>query len=327
MPVFKHDADRIGRALSIERLGGVSLINICGEGETLLPPEIVGIIRSLLECGHYVMVVTNGTVSKRFDEIADISANCLDRLLIKFSFHYSELLRKGWIDAFFSNVWKIKSAGASISVELTPCDDLVPHIADILLLCKKRVGAPCHVTVARDERDPALPILTRYPRADYESIWGRFQSDLFGFKMNVFGQKRNEFCYAGLWSGVLDLVTGQLKQCYSGSKLQNIFEDTECPIRFTPLGPHCQQPHCYNAHAFMTLGVIPSVACPRFAEMRNRICDDGSEWLRPAMKDFLGGRLADENPAASWMERQRCEMRNAWRKSGVYSKCQSLLKS
>ena len=54
------------KALSKERLGGICLINFCGGGETLLPPEIVKYIRVLLEEGHYIMIVTNATVSKRF---------------------------------------------------------------------------------------------------------------------------------------------------------------------------------------------------------------------------------------------------------------------
>ncbi len=70
LPEFKYSAEHVAKALSKERLGGACCINFCGGGETLLPPEMIGIIRKLLEEGHYVMVVTNGTMSKRFDEIA-----------------------------------------------------------------------------------------------------------------------------------------------------------------------------------------------------------------------------------------------------------------
>ena len=194
LPVFPYGADHIGRALSVERLGGASLINICGEGETLLPPEVVGIVHAILKQGHYVMVVTNGTVAKRFDEIAALPADCLDRLFIKFSFHYLELKKRGWLDLFFDNVQKIRKAGASFSVELTPSDEMIPHIDDAMALCRARVGAPCHVTVARDETRPELTILTRHSPAEYREIWNRFDSDLFRFKMSVFGEKRREFC-------------------------------------------------------------------------------------------------------------------------------------
>lgn len=29
--------------------------------------------------------------------------------------------------------------------------------------------------------------------------------------------------------------------------------------------------------------------------MRNRVCEDGSEWLQPGMKEFLSGKLQDNN--------------------------------
>ena len=67
LPTFKYTPEQVRKALSKERLGGICLINFCGGGETLLPPEIVKYIRVLLEEGHYIMIVTNATVSKRFD--------------------------------------------------------------------------------------------------------------------------------------------------------------------------------------------------------------------------------------------------------------------
>ncbi len=324
MPAFRYSSDQIGMALSVQRLGGISLINICGDGETLLPPEIVEIIYSILKNGHYVMVVTNGTITKRFDEITKLPADFLNRLLIKFSFHYLELQRKDLLGAFFDNVQKIRKAGCSISLELTPSDEMIPHIDDAISLCRKKVGAICHVTVARNENNPALSILSRHTKTEYKAIWGKFQSDLFNFKMRVFGEKRYEYCYAGLWSSVLNLVTGELRQCYRGKSLQNIFEDTERPIKFIPLGCHCPEPHCYNAHAFMTLGVIPSIPTPRFAEMRNRLCDDGSEWLTQDMKIFLERKLFDENKYLTWAEKQFYEMKDFLKISRIIRKLKSM---
>jgi len=324
LPEFRYDVDRIGRALSAKRLGGTCLINICGEGETLLPPEIVGIIYNILKNDHYVMVVTNGTITKRFDEIAELPAVCLNRLLIKFSFHYLELKRKGWFDVFFGNVQKVRNAGCSISLELTPSDEMIPYIDDAIALCRKRTGAICHVTVARNEKNSELTILTQYTKSEYEDIWNKFQSDLFKFKMQVFGVKRYEYCYAGLWSCVLDLVTGNLIQCYRGELLQNIFEDIERPIHFAPIGCHCAQPHCYNAHAFMTLGVIPSISTPRFADMRNRLCDNGSEWLTPEMKAFLNRKLGDENPELTWIKKHLHEISRLSKASRVLRQAKSL---
>ena len=66
LPKFRYDAAFIRKALSKDRLGGTCLINLCGGGETLLPAEVVGYTKALLEEGHYVMIVTNATCSKRF---------------------------------------------------------------------------------------------------------------------------------------------------------------------------------------------------------------------------------------------------------------------
>jgi organic radical activating enzyme len=303
LPLFLYDADHIKRALTVKRLGGVCLVNICGEGETLLPSQTVKILSKILENGHYVMLVTNGTITNRFNEIANLPSDLLNRLLIKFSFHFMELKRKGWLNSFFNNVQKIKDAGCSFSVELTPHDEMLPYIDDAISLCNKKVGAICHVTVARNERNPSLGILTEHSKDTYEEIWKKFQSDLFKFKMQVFGERRREFCYAGLWSGVLNLVTGEFKRCYRGDVLQNIFCDIDQPIRFSPIGKHCPEAHCYNAHAFMTLGVIPEIKTPRFFEMRNRVCENGSEWLTPGMKIFLSKKLCDENRELTCLEK------------------------
>ena len=59
----------LGRALSISRLGGRSFISICGAGETLIPKETPAIIYNILQQGHFINVTTNGTVTKRFQEI------------------------------------------------------------------------------------------------------------------------------------------------------------------------------------------------------------------------------------------------------------------
>lgn len=62
LPYFMYDAKTMGKALSKERLGGVCHFNLCGGGETLLPPQMTEILYELLAQGHYLAVVTNGTV-------------------------------------------------------------------------------------------------------------------------------------------------------------------------------------------------------------------------------------------------------------------------
>ena len=71
LPKFKYSPETFRKGLSKERLGGVCMFNLCGGGETLLPPEMPKYIRALLEEGHYVMVVTNATVDKAFNEMSE----------------------------------------------------------------------------------------------------------------------------------------------------------------------------------------------------------------------------------------------------------------
>jgi len=261
LPEFKFSPEVVKKTLSKERLGGVCLINMCGGGETLLPPQITDYIKALLENGHYVMVVTNGTVSKRFDEICQFPSELLSRLFFKFSFHYLELKKKNLFSLFFDNIRKMRDVGCSSTLELTPNDESIPYIDDIRQKTIDELGSPCHVTIARDDVSPLedKPILTKLPYDEFYKTWGVFDSDMMSFKRTIFGQKRKEFCYAGAWSFYLNLGTGIKTQCYSSFKSEQIFEEPDKPIDFTPVGCQCSQLHCYNGHAFLTLGDIPDL--------------------------------------------------------------------
>lgn len=310
LPYFRYNAETIGKALTQERLGGICHFNLCGGGETLLPPQMTDIIYAMLEQGHYIAVVTNGTVTQRFDEICEFPTEYLERLLFKFSFHYTELKRLNKFDVFWGNVRKMRAAGCSISVELTPSDEVIPFIDDIKEMCVREAGAYCHITVARDETDSSLPILTKLDRDEYYKTWNTFDSELFRFKMSTFYVKRKEFCYAGEWSATLNLGTGILRQCYCGKIIQNIFEDIDKPIKWQAIGKYCTEPHCHNSHVWLTLGDIPEISggerdTPVYSLMRNRVCADGTEWLNPRMKEFLSTRLYESNSEFSEEEKKR----------------------
>lgn len=90
---FNYSVDTIRKALSVKRLGGKCMMNLCGGGETLIPEETLQIAKAFLEEGHYVTIVTNGTISKRFDELASFPKELLERLFFKFSFQFLELKR------------------------------------------------------------------------------------------------------------------------------------------------------------------------------------------------------------------------------------------
>lgn len=109
IPKFPQSPETIGRALSVKRLGGVCLFNLCANGETLLPKEIPAILYQLLDQGHYVELVTNGTIESRFQEIFSFPPELLSRLCFKFSFHFVELKRRNLLDLFTKHVHQAKA--------------------------------------------------------------------------------------------------------------------------------------------------------------------------------------------------------------------------
>lgn len=292
---FPQTPEMIRSALSAERLGGKCLFNLCAGGETLLAEEILDIIRALLEEGHYVMVVTNGTLTKRFDEITLFPSQLQQKLIFKFSFHYLELKRLNLLDQFFENIEKVRNSGCSFTVEITPSDELIPAIEDIKAICLEKLGTLCHITIARDDRTSGINVLSDYSFEEYQSIWRVFNSALFNFKTTIFYKKRQEFCYAGDWSLYVNLSTGAVRQCYCGRELDNIYDNVTKPLNFNAIGYKCTLPHCYNGHAFLTLGNIPELVTPTYAEMRNRIDNSGRNWLQSEMYAFLSQKLADNN--------------------------------
>lgn len=296
LPTFKYDVETFRKGFSKERMGGVCMFNFCGSGETLLPPEMPQYIRALLAEGHYVMVVTNGVVDRAFKEISTFPKEYMERLFFKFSYHYLELKNRNLFDRFFSNIHLMRDCGASFTLEATPSDELIPYIEEVKSTAIKGVGAVNHVTVARDEHDKSVvPILSKMTPEEYKKTWSVFSSSFFDYKFSVFSQKRKEFCYAGDWTLFYHMDTGVLHQCYCSLWDQNIMDDVNKPIKFKAIGHHCQQPHCYNAHAFLTFGAIPEHEAPTYAEIRNRTCVDGSEWLQPRMREFMEQRLKNAN--------------------------------
>lgn len=299
LPEISFTPEFFREALSKERLGGSCLIGFCGGGETLLLPNLIDYIRVLLEKGHYVQIVTNGTLSKRFEELSQLPPKLTEHIFFKFSYHYQQLKERGLLDSFFANIQKVRDAGCSFTLEQVPSDDTIQYIDEAIELAQKRVGAVPHITVARDEHriGGELPIFTNQTREEYIKTWGdRYQSKLFDYKLSIFEKPRKEFCYAGDWSFILNFCTGEMRQCYSGKTIKgNIYKDISKPIRFCAVGHHCPEPHCYNGHLFLTFGCIPELEAPRHAELRNRACSNGSAWLQPEMESFMRSRLSESN--------------------------------
>ena len=308
LPQFRYSPSHVRMALSKQRMGGTCFFSFCGGGETLLPPEMPKYFLELLHEGHYVGVVTNGTIDRALDEIESFPKDLIKRMFFKFSYHHFELKKRNLQSKFFENVRRIKRAGAAITVEITPDDKLIPYIEEIKDICDREVGAWPHVSVARDEREMSvLPILTELPRDEYIKVWSCFESELFRFKMSVFGKRQPYFCHAGDWTFNLDLGSGVMRQCYFSLYQQNIFEDVNSPIDFKAIGHYCLEPHCHNAHVFLGYGDMPEINDTTYAKERNRICKDGSEWLNDEYKNIMGQRLCDNHVQYSSIRKMRID--------------------
>ena len=331
MHAFSRSPEEIGKAFALERLGGPCFINFCAKGETLIYPQMVPVIAQLLAQGHYVTVVTNGSLKERIQALSELPSQLLTRLSMKFSFHYLELKRLQMMDVFIENVKRMRNAGASIMVELMPVDEEEEHIEDIKRICLEHFGALCHTTIARDDSLPSIPILSKHTLEEYCKIWSVFESPMLTFKQKVFNQKRNEFCYAGDWSIYVNLFTGELSKCYGALPHGNIY-NTDIPIKFEAIGI-CQVAHCFNAHAFLSFGIIPELDTPDYAHIRNRVCADGSQWLSPQVKAFFESKLKESNTLYTKEQKQeilqktRREMKIKQRKLAVRSILHPVIKA
>lgn len=306
LPRFSYSPEKFRNALSQKRLGGVCMFNFCGGGETLLVPEIIDYVRALLDEGHYVMIVTNATVDQAFDKMERWPKEILERLFFKFSYHYLELKKHNLFERFFRNVKRMRDAGASFTLEATPSDELVPYINEMKEQSMREVGAWCHITVPRLENDMGvIPLMSKMDMDEFSKIWRVFDSKMFEYKVSVFGKRQKGFCYAGDWTALLQMRhdTCTMRQCYGTEFCQDVLRDTTRPLKFRAVGHGCKMPHCFNSHAFLTFGAIPTRDDPTYADMRNKVCVDASEWLGRRMKAFMSQRLRDNNKEYSILRR------------------------
>lgn len=291
---YRYSPEHVAKALSKDRLGGCAYINICAAGETLLTKNIDQYIFELLKAGHYCEIVSNMTVTPVIDKICQWDKTLLGHVEFKCSFHYLELKKRGWLERFAENVNNCWKAGASINVEVTPSDELIPYIDEMKEFSIREFGALPHLTVARDDATEQIVKLTKLSEEEYWKTWASFDSGFWEFKMQIFGEKRNEFCYAGQRSIDVDLATGYTSQCYCTKYSQNVFENIKKPISFIPIGK-CTMPHCFNGHAMLTLGCIPHFTTTTYAEIRDRVRTDGTHWLHEDWRDFIGQKLDAEH--------------------------------
>lgn len=306
-PEMKYSPEEVGYALRKERVGGLAYVNFCADGETFLLKDIDKYVKAIVEQGHYAEIITNLTVTPVLEKFLSWSPEFLKHVEFKCSFHYLELKAKNKLELFAENVNKIWAAGGSANIEITPSDELIPYIDEVMEFSMKHFGALPHLTIARNDRTKNIDYLTKLPIEEYDTTWSRFNSDFWKFKKTIFGIKQTNICYAGSWSLYVNLCDGETVQCYCGQKVRNIFSDPDLPLPTKPI-LKCSIAHCYNGHVFLTLGVIPrrftkqkeqSDEIPGYGNIRNRQRADGTEWLQPELKAFFNSRLEESNAELS----------------------------
>lgn len=312
MPKFPYSAEHIGRALSKERLGGRAFINLCGDGETLLPPEMVDIIRELLRHGHVLKIVTNMTLTDRLDAILAFPPEYLKNILFTCSFHYLELLRLNRLDSFFENFRKAVRAGASAYLQMQLCEEYILYMDEIKERCVKELGDAPHLALTRDEH---ARLVRRYTdRSFYEMAKQSESYDTLMYRTQLinFDVPRPRFCYAGDWSFFLNICTGEVRKCYGMPVEQNIYKRPEGPIRFEAIGRHCPLQYCTNGDTFLVFGLAPErYLGVSYGDTRFRASS-----VTPEMRDLLNSIRLYETNAKYDQSRKRHV--NAWYRPMIY---------
>jgi hypothetical protein len=285
---LKYSPELIGEALSINRLGGICFFSICGSGETMLLKELPVVVYNILKQGHYINITTNGTITSGFEQFKSFPKEYLQRIHFSFSLHYLELLRTDNVRAFFSNIKLIKSLGCSYFTQINLYDGYFPYLNEIKEKCLQEINEIPQLKNTR-KYDNTISLYTDSTFDNYINAAHPFISPLFDFSMETYMVKRNEFCYAGDWTLILDLTNGQLKKCYLSKKIVDIFDKPKEPIKFEALGNNCSSQYCLNAIHFLSLGCIPKLETPSYAKLRNR------GGYTDLIFNFLNNKLKDSN--------------------------------
>lgn len=292
-----YPLETMKKATTKERLGGTCIFNLCAGGETLLGKDIILVVKMLLENGHNVSIVTNGTVGKAIEQLVNMPKELTKNLYFKFSFHYFELVKRNLIKTFFDNVRMVKENHISFSIDITPCDELISYIDSIKEIFEQNMyGAMPHISVARDTTSTKLRLLSNYTKEEYKKIWSVFDSEKFNYKIEEFLKPHREYCHAGNWSFSLELATGNCRICDGAPNprkmdFYNLYENPEEEIPFVEIGCECPTAHCYNCHALLTLGSIPELSTPSYSEMLDRVDKNGQHWLTDEMRAFYSKRI------------------------------------
>lgn len=285
-----------------------------GDGETLLPADITDIVCGLIEEGHYVTVITNGTITERIKEIVErLKARALvSHLEFSLSLHYLELKRLGLLLTFAENVRYLKENQVSVRLNFILGPSVLDMADEVKAYCKESLGMKTSVGIARKDVNGANELLADCPEEEYFRIGDGFESYHFEQQKQSYLQRcrrpeEKKFCYAGEWSFCLDLTAGLYTQCTGINRVAyHFFERIDEPLRLDAVGKTCKAPYC---------------ACG-FAECHNLIpegCGYGREndplneelrWITDEMRSAKFADLSLTNDEYTEEQKERCDLAN-----------------
>lgn len=310
---FHFSREQMRKAITKERLGGACYFNLCADGETLLEPRTVEFMRDALELGHYTAVVTNGTLSARFKEIALWPKQLRENIFFIFSFHYLELQRLNLLSVFFDNVRLMRDSGCSFTITIVQCEEYIQHYSDIKELFMKELQLMPQIAKYRDDLSEGITIKTSRPVDEYFDIGIKeFHSALFQFEKETYQKNlRDHFCYAGDWQFYLNLCTGAMHACYSQPCFNNLFERPEEPLHFTAIGKHCRVPYCYNGSARLPFGLIPSYDFDYYWQYFDCVNSNGISSITDHMKSALSSKFYNLHKKYSPLKKLVINLKNS----------------
>lgn len=296
--LFSYSVPHMLKALSVERMGGVCMFNISGTGETLLNPEIFNIVSGLLKQGHYIALISNCTVTKIIEKFGAMPIECRQRLFFKASFHYRELKKKNLLETYAGNIRFMREHQIAFSIEVVSNDYVLDELDELKAFCLQNFGALPHVLAGRDEtvKNTFPKYETKLSEDEFRKVWSAFDSDLFRYQDTDYNLCHTaEFCYAGVYTGSLNLGTGTFSPCPGGRAMTNLFEDIEQTIHFVPIAK-CPFPYCFCGFFLHVLaGVAREEYHPdvKFFQFRDRLCQNGETWLTPSIREVFSHRCAE----------------------------------
>lgn len=261
---FQYSVEHMVKAFNPKRLGGYADIIVIGNGETLIPPEVVPFIKGLLKQGHVVEVATNLTLNNRVEELLQTDKEDLKRLVMRPSFHYHELKRLNKIDDFFNNLNKFYEAGASCIPFMVICKEYMNDLDEIRDLFINKFGSLPQVTPTLAYEEKTDIKRGGHVKCDPEItpefkqlIKEKFNSNVFDLCCDYLDvDPKKVFCRAGECGFCVTLDNGNVQRCHACPSEFSMFKNLKEKIDLGPIGNNCCINTCAMQYQFIASGFL-----------------------------------------------------------------------